>query len=145
MASSRGTRNPVTRIVAEKHAFVARTTVTCAPGIDFVSAAGTLSTESRARIAATHRSAPADAIVSRPEDFMRGARWQLVTLSSTASHYGNSRTTLNPFAEYRTSASYLNRAAEPTYLAWLSKAPPRSTRIEHCPVVQAEPFCGAPR
>jgi hypothetical protein len=39
MASSRATRKPVTRMVAEKHAFVARTTLTCtAPG-ELVSAA----------------------------------------------------------------------------------------------------------
>jgi hypothetical protein len=75
MASSRGTRKPVTRIAAEKHAFVARTTVTCAPGIGVVSAARSLLTGSTAKMAGTDRIAPVDAIANTPENLISDARY----------------------------------------------------------------------
>jgi hypothetical protein len=39
--------------------------------------------------------------------------------------------------------SYLNRAADLAALALLANEPPRNTRWEHCPEVQAEPSFGA--
>ena len=48
----------------------------------------------------------------------------------------NSRTSLNPFVKYRTSASYLKREAERRYDDVLLNEPPRNTRSRHSPLSQ---------
>ena len=79
-ASSRATRNPVTRMVEEKHAFVARTTLTCTVLGELVSAA-----KSVADGLASRMIPPTRVALASPESFMDDAWMSGPCRLSTAS------------------------------------------------------------
>ena len=130
---ARATRKPVTRMAAEKHAFTARTTMTCAAGSESGSAAcARRPRDSKALIADNGGGNRGNEKLHLldPEISRSIHRWR---------RYRSSRTTRNPLAEYRTSKSYLKREADRRYRDWLSNAPPRRTRRRHWPVDPGRP------
>ena len=72
--------------------------------------------------------------------------WLFQGSKKLCDYWGNSRTTLNPPPRllYRISEEYLALAFDLSERTLLYQEPPRTTRIEQSPLVQAVPSTGAP-